>query len=78
MKLPTGRLIDGSSCGGIDMIIKDLDLEPKVDAMMRDFLEHHIVPIKELNGVSIALVARFGVISERADRIFVFHGGQQK
>ncbi|GJT50010.1 hypothetical protein Tco_0976167, partial [Tanacetum coccineum] len=38
-KLPTGRLIDGSSCGGIDMVIKDLDLEPKVDAIMRDFLE---------------------------------------
>ncbi|GKB52082.1 hypothetical protein Tco_0902835 [Tanacetum coccineum] len=39
MKLTIGRLIDGSSCGGIDMVIKDLDLEPKIDAMMRDFLE---------------------------------------
>ncbi|GKE25056.1 hypothetical protein Tco_1436568, partial [Tanacetum coccineum] len=38
-KLTIGRLIDGSSCGGIDMVIKDLDLEPKIDAMMRDFLE---------------------------------------
>ncbi|GKA63889.1 hypothetical protein Tco_0763495, partial [Tanacetum coccineum] len=37
-KLTTGRLVNGSSCDGIDMVIKDLDLEPKVDAMMRDFL----------------------------------------
>nr|GEX61645.1 zinc finger, CCHC-type [Tanacetum cinerariifolium] len=54
------------------MVIKDLDLEPTIDDMMRDFLQasvlhqsdddasqrHHIVPIGELNGVSIALVAR--------------------
>ncbi|GKA36074.1 hypothetical protein Tco_0722565 [Tanacetum coccineum] len=39
MKLTTGRLVNGSSCGGIDMVIKDLDLEPKIDAMMRDFLD---------------------------------------
>nr|GEU49764.1 retrotransposon Gag domain, retroviral aspartyl protease [Tanacetum cinerariifolium] len=38
--LTTGRLVIGSPCGGSDMVIKDLDLEPKVDAMMRDFLEH--------------------------------------
>ncbi|GKE31807.1 hypothetical protein Tco_1451129 [Tanacetum coccineum] len=37
MKLTTGRLVNGSSCDGIDMVIKNLDLEPKVDAMMRDF-----------------------------------------
>nr|GEW62515.1 zinc finger, CCHC-type [Tanacetum cinerariifolium] len=30
--------VNGSSCDGIDMVIKNLDLEPKVDAMMRDFL----------------------------------------
>ncbi|GJW26370.1 retrovirus-related pol polyprotein from transposon TNT 1-94 [Tanacetum coccineum] len=40
MKLTTGRLIDGSSYGEIDMVIKDLDLEPKINAMMRDFLEN--------------------------------------
>nr|GFD18345.1 hypothetical protein [Tanacetum cinerariifolium] len=39
MKLTTGQPIDSSSCGGIDMVIKDLDLEPKIDAMMRDFLD---------------------------------------
>ncbi|GKF24677.1 hypothetical protein Tco_0076999 [Tanacetum coccineum] len=39
MKLATGRLIDGSSYDEIDMVIKDLDLEPKIDAMMRDFLD---------------------------------------
>nr|GEV71777.1 hypothetical protein [Tanacetum cinerariifolium] len=81
-KLTTSGLIDGSSCGGIDMVIKDMDLEPKFDAMMRDFLElksvertyvlyqpdgvgsqrHHIIPYEELNGVLIALVARFGVV----------------
>ncbi|GJS65080.1 hypothetical protein Tco_0679644 [Tanacetum coccineum] len=38
MKLATGRLVNGSSCDRIDMVIKNLDLEPKVDAMMRDFL----------------------------------------
>nr|GEZ34960.1 MAK10-like protein [Tanacetum cinerariifolium] len=38
-KLTTGRLVNGSSFGEIDMVIKDLDLEPKVDAMMKDFLE---------------------------------------
>ncbi|GJX86090.1 hypothetical protein Tco_0336864 [Tanacetum coccineum] len=31
--LATGRLIDGSSCDGIDMVIKNLDLEPKIDAI---------------------------------------------
>ncbi|GJV55754.1 reverse transcriptase domain-containing protein [Tanacetum coccineum] len=36
---------------------------------------HHIVPYEELNGVSIALVARFGVISKSVDRIFIFHEG---
>ncbi|GJR01984.1 hypothetical protein Tco_0524968 [Tanacetum coccineum] len=30
---------NGSSCGKSDMVIKDLDLELKVDAMMRDFLD---------------------------------------
>nr|GEU61209.1 reverse transcriptase domain, reverse transcriptase zinc-binding domain protein [Tanacetum cinerariifolium] len=39
MKLATGRLGNGSSCNGINMVIKDLDFEPKVDAMMRDFLD---------------------------------------
>ncbi|GJW89103.1 retrovirus-related pol polyprotein from transposon TNT 1-94 [Tanacetum coccineum] len=38
MKLTTDRLVNGSSCDGIDMVIKNLDLEPKVYAMMRDFL----------------------------------------
>ncbi|GKF10420.1 hypothetical protein Tco_0048346, partial [Tanacetum coccineum] len=37
--LTTRRLIDGSPCGGIDMVIKDLDLEPKIDAMLREFLD---------------------------------------
>nr|GEV84527.1 hypothetical protein [Tanacetum cinerariifolium] len=36
-KLTTDRLVNGSSCGRIGTVIKDLDLEPKVDAMMRDF-----------------------------------------
>nr|GEW30828.1 hypothetical protein [Tanacetum cinerariifolium] len=37
--LATGCLINGSPCGRIDMIIEDLDFEPKIDAMARDFLE---------------------------------------
>nr|GEW76717.1 reverse transcriptase domain-containing protein [Tanacetum cinerariifolium] len=35
---------------------------------------YHIVPYGERNGIPVALVARFGVISESADRIFVSHG----
>ncbi|GKD09388.1 hypothetical protein Tco_1189073, partial [Tanacetum coccineum] len=38
-KLTTGRLVNGSSCGGINMVLKYLDLEPKIDAMMRDVLD---------------------------------------
>ncbi|GKA51725.1 hypothetical protein Tco_0744921 [Tanacetum coccineum] len=37
--LATGRLVNGLPCDRIDMIIEDLDLEPKIDAMVRDFLE---------------------------------------
>ncbi|GKC82188.1 hypothetical protein Tco_1137905 [Tanacetum coccineum] len=37
-----------------------------------------IVPIGEFNSLSIALVARSGVISKSTDRIFGSHGGQQK
>nr|GEV22648.1 hypothetical protein [Tanacetum cinerariifolium] len=74
--LTTGRLIDGSSCGRIDMVIKDLDLEPKIDAIMRDFLESkrdNIVPYGKLNGVPVALVARFRVFSKSTDWIFISH-----
>ncbi|GJU95267.1 hypothetical protein Tco_1320023 [Tanacetum coccineum] len=39
---------------------------------------HHIVSIGELNDVSVALMARFGVIYKSTDRVFVSHGGQQK
>nr|GEX94865.1 hypothetical protein [Tanacetum cinerariifolium] len=38
-KLTTGPLVNDSSCDEIDMVIKDLDLEPKIAAMMRDFLD---------------------------------------
>ncbi|GJR28679.1 retrovirus-related pol polyprotein from transposon TNT 1-94 [Tanacetum coccineum] len=34
---------------------------------------YHIVPFEELNGVPVALVAGFGVISKSTDRIFVSH-----
>nr|GEW97763.1 ribonuclease H-like domain-containing protein [Tanacetum cinerariifolium] len=33
------RLIDGSSCSGIDFVINDLDFEPNIDAIMREFLD---------------------------------------
>nr|GEV69291.1 hypothetical protein [Tanacetum cinerariifolium] len=39
VQLTTGQLINGSSYGGFDMVIKDLDLEQKIDAMMRDYLD---------------------------------------
>ncbi|GJT59515.1 hypothetical protein Tco_1003048 [Tanacetum coccineum] len=32
-KLATGQLVNGSSCDGIDMVIKNLDMETKVYAM---------------------------------------------
>ncbi|GJU47745.1 hypothetical protein Tco_1217300 [Tanacetum coccineum] len=54
-----------------DMITKNLDLKPTIDAMMREFME-------DLNGVPVILVARFGVISKSTDRIFVSHGGQRQ
>nr|GEX42174.1 MAK10-like protein [Tanacetum cinerariifolium] len=38
-KLTTDRLVNGSPCDWIDMIIEDLDLKPKIDAMVREFLE---------------------------------------
>nr|GEY74619.1 hypothetical protein [Tanacetum cinerariifolium] len=70
--LATGQLVNGLSYDGIDMVIKDLDLEPKIDAMMREFLEvlqsfpverikskrYHIVPYEELNGIPVAFMAR--------------------
>ncbi|GKC37953.1 integrase, catalytic region, zinc finger, CCHC-type containing protein [Tanacetum coccineum] len=37
--------------------------------------KHHIVPFEELNGVPVALVARFEVISKSTDRIFVSDRG---
>ncbi|GJU34098.1 hypothetical protein Tco_1182452 [Tanacetum coccineum] len=46
------------------VVIEDLGLGDKVDAMRR-----------ELNGIPIALVARFGVISKNMDRIHVSRGG---
>nr|GEX18879.1 ribonuclease H-like domain-containing protein [Tanacetum cinerariifolium] len=63
-----------------DMIVENLDLKPKINAMMMDFLEsqrHHIITIRELNGVSIAIVSRSVVVSKSVDRISVFHGGQR-
>ncbi|GJX27430.1 hypothetical protein Tco_0233726 [Tanacetum coccineum] len=43
-KLTTGQLIDGSPCGEIDMVINYLDLEPKIDAMTRDFWDFTVLP----------------------------------
>ncbi|GKA81653.1 reverse transcriptase domain-containing protein [Tanacetum coccineum] len=34
-----------------------------------------VVPYGELNGIPVALVARFGVVSKSTDRILVSHGG---
>ncbi|GJS71994.1 hypothetical protein Tco_0704835 [Tanacetum coccineum] len=36
---------------------------------------YHIVPYRELNGIPVALVDRFGVISKSTDKIRVSHGG---
>ncbi|GJX47826.1 hypothetical protein Tco_0273016 [Tanacetum coccineum] len=48
-KLATSRLIDGSTYDGIDMVIKDLDLKPKVDAIMREFLWSVILSVSPPN-----------------------------
>ncbi|GJR34473.1 hypothetical protein Tco_1210157 [Tanacetum coccineum] len=45
--VPSGS--NGSSCGGSDMVIKDLDLEPNIDAMMREFLESVILSVSSPN-----------------------------
>nr|GEU79654.1 acetyl-coenzyme A synthetase, chloroplastic/glyoxysomal isoform X2 [Tanacetum cinerariifolium] len=47
--LTTGRLVNGSLCDGIDMVIKNLDLEPKVYAMVRDFLEKIAAKVSRFN-----------------------------
>nr|GFB41312.1 hypothetical protein [Tanacetum cinerariifolium] len=39
MKLAIGQLVNGLSCHGSAMVIEDSDLEPKIDAMMREVLE---------------------------------------
>nr|GEY05126.1 copia protein [Tanacetum cinerariifolium] len=70
----------------IDSLIKKGKLKPKSDERASVLYQpdgngsqrHHIVPIEELDGVSIALVARFGVISKSTDRIFVFHGDEEE
>ncbi|GKD19103.1 hypothetical protein Tco_1208261, partial [Tanacetum coccineum] len=36
---------------------------------------YHIVPYGKLNGIPVALVARFGVIFKGTDRIRVSYGG---
>ena len=35
----TGRLVNGSLCGGIDVVIEYLDLEPKFYPVVRDFVK---------------------------------------
>ncbi|GKA58484.1 hypothetical protein Tco_0757672 [Tanacetum coccineum] len=66
-KLSTGRLVNGSSYDGIDMVIKDLDLEPKIDAMMRDFLEMSKNPEVKISHVENDPVE--GVSSQLQDMI---------
>ncbi|GJT12167.1 hypothetical protein Tco_0859209 [Tanacetum coccineum] len=43
--------------------------------MVLDRKRYHVVPYGELDGIPIAFVARFGVISKSTDRILVSHGG---
>ncbi|GKA38051.1 hypothetical protein Tco_0724616 [Tanacetum coccineum] len=60
------------------MIIKKLDLELTIDAIMRKFFEYHIVPYREIDGIPVALVSRLGVVSKSTDRILVSHGGSRE
>ncbi|GKC99628.1 hypothetical protein Tco_1169903 [Tanacetum coccineum] len=94
-------IMDFAACGEVnlvlkmkgDMSIKNLDLKPTIDAMMRDFLEHvlslflpsrsngvgskryHVVPYGELDGIPVAIVARFGVVFKSTDKILVSNCG---
>ncbi|GJS13747.1 retrovirus-related pol polyprotein from transposon TNT 1-94 [Tanacetum coccineum] len=52
-KLTTGRLVNGSSCDGIDMVIENLDFEPKLYAMMRDFLDFAVLSGERLKQESV-------------------------
>ncbi|GJR06794.1 hypothetical protein Tco_0529778 [Tanacetum coccineum] len=74
-KLTTSRLVNGSSCDGIDIVIKNLDLEPKVYAMMRDFLEYLVNIVQLLNplpeGWSIRTGAWRVCLGEGEDDAFV-------
>ncbi|GKA61956.1 hypothetical protein Tco_0761475 [Tanacetum coccineum] len=53
--IPTFIVIEGEPCDRIDIIIEDLDLEPKIDAIVRDFLERSLhdsdgVPLESRHG----------------------------
>nr|GEY04548.1 hypothetical protein [Tanacetum cinerariifolium] len=57
--------------GGVPLILK-------LSFMVIDGVEskrYHIVPYEELDGVLVALVASFGVVSKSSNRILVSHGG---
>nr|GEV49410.1 hypothetical protein [Tanacetum cinerariifolium] len=78
-KLTTDRLVNGLSYDGIDMVIKDLDLELKKSVERASVLHqpdgvgsnrYHIVPYRELSGILVALVASINVIDEILEEDF--------
>ncbi|GJX14981.1 hypothetical protein Tco_0206739 [Tanacetum coccineum] len=104
-KLTIDRLVNSSSCDGIDMVIKDglgakgtsgyrcrvlwsfpveiieqgnkriLSLfSPSRSSESASFRKS----LRELDGIPVALVARFGVVSKSADRILVSYGGSKE
>ncbi|GJS57892.1 putative ribonuclease H-like domain-containing protein [Tanacetum coccineum] len=53
-KLTIGRLVNGSSCGGIDMVIKNLDLEPKDNSASYEVLSEERIEQGNLSPVNTA------------------------
>ncbi|GJW72767.1 putative reverse transcriptase domain-containing protein [Tanacetum coccineum] len=61
--LTSGRLVDGLSRSGIDMDIKDLNLEPKINAIMREFLDFEVIELWCLTGFFLIFFDHFNLFA---------------
>ncbi|GJR32080.1 hypothetical protein Tco_1108312 [Tanacetum coccineum] len=76
--IPLTRFIDTRGCVFNKAVRVIHSLNSVVGYQCRSFMRmkrYHVVPYGELNGVPVALVARFGVVSKSTDRILISHGG---
>ncbi|GKF82530.1 hypothetical protein Tco_0244186 [Tanacetum coccineum] len=60
----------------VERIEQRIDREGKIEINAGAFFSYFTIKVKELDGIPVALVARFGVVSKSADRILVSHGGK--